>query len=171
MNIKALTTEFQGYHFRSRLEARWACFFDQMNWPYMYEPAGFILPSGEKYLPDFFLPILNMWVEVKADFLEIFDFKRAVELVKGTGKPLLILDSDPAYKMYSVIIPTEEVSEGFVVVDVNLCIDTEGGSRTALNENLYFLKEIDFINGGQTAALTAIKRARAHRFGVFETTN
>lgn len=51
--IKAIETEYNGYKFRSRLEARWAVFFDALGVEYEYEPEGFELPSGKRYLPDF----------------------------------------------------------------------------------------------------------------------
>ena len=45
--MKAIPTEYNGYHFRSRLEATWACFFNHMNTPYQYEPRLFNLPDAE----------------------------------------------------------------------------------------------------------------------------
>lgn len=51
--IKAIETLYNGYRFRSRLEARWAVFFDSLGVKYEYEPEGFLLPSGKYYLPDF----------------------------------------------------------------------------------------------------------------------
>ena len=51
--IKAIETVYNGYRFRSRLEARWAVFFDALGVEYEYEPQGFVLPSGKHYLPDF----------------------------------------------------------------------------------------------------------------------
>lgn len=53
MNIKSIETEYNGYRFRSRLEARWAVFFDALHVPYEYEPEGFDLGDGTYYLPDF----------------------------------------------------------------------------------------------------------------------
>jgi hypothetical protein len=50
--IKAIQTRYAGCHFRSRLEARWAVFWDSLDWPWEYEPQGFDLPHGP-YLPDF----------------------------------------------------------------------------------------------------------------------
>lgn len=63
--IKAIDTRYKGYYFRSRLEARWAVFFDALGLEYQYEPEGFELDNGEWYLPDFFLPHFNSWVEIK----------------------------------------------------------------------------------------------------------
>lgn len=63
--IKAIETVYNGYRFRSRLEARWAVFFTHLGLIYQYEPEGYDL-SGIWYLPDFWLPALDCWVEVKA---------------------------------------------------------------------------------------------------------
>ena len=62
--IKAIETVYNGYRFRSRLEARWAVFFDAMNINYKYENEGFE-DSGVKWLPDFYLPDSKTYVEVK----------------------------------------------------------------------------------------------------------
>lgn len=51
--IKPIETLYHGYRFRSRLEARWAVFFDSLGVKYEYEPEGFQLPDGSMYLPDF----------------------------------------------------------------------------------------------------------------------
>ncbi len=37
-NIKAIPTKYAGVMFRSRLEARWAAFFDLIGWKWEYEP-------------------------------------------------------------------------------------------------------------------------------------
>jgi hypothetical protein len=39
--IKPIETRYKGYRFRSRLEARWAVFFDTMEIPWEYEKEGF----------------------------------------------------------------------------------------------------------------------------------
>lgn len=59
--IPAIPTLYNGVQFRSRLEARWASFFDACGWPWQYEPLDL---NG--WIPDFLLgdhkPVL---VEVK----------------------------------------------------------------------------------------------------------
>lgn len=86
LNIKPIETQYNGYKFRSRLEARWAVFFDEMGIEYEYEKEGFeitdrgnwqysnpeydINRSKNKtwwYLPDFYLPKSKTWVDVKGD--------------------------------------------------------------------------------------------------------
>jgi len=46
--IRAIPTYYEGTQFRSRLEARWAAFFDLAGWPWEYEPVDL---NG--WIPDF----------------------------------------------------------------------------------------------------------------------
>jgi hypothetical protein len=62
--IKPIPTRYRGCFYRSRLEARWAVFFDSIGIKYLYEPEGFII-DGERYLPDFYLPDMYLWIEIK----------------------------------------------------------------------------------------------------------
>jgi hypothetical protein len=66
MPIKAIETRYAGYRFRSRLEARWAVFFESLGAQWEYEPEGFDLDSVQ-YLPDFRVTTgdLVYWYEVK----------------------------------------------------------------------------------------------------------
>lgn len=70
MDVRPIETRYHGYRFRSRLEARWAVFFDTLGVRWEYEVEGFELPSG-RYLPDFWLPREHLWVEIKPDW-ELF---------------------------------------------------------------------------------------------------
>jgi hypothetical protein len=66
MTAKAIETKYAGCRFRSRLEARWAVFFDAMGIEWEYEVEGFLVgPKRRPYLPDFWLPEERVWVEVK----------------------------------------------------------------------------------------------------------
>lgn len=56
MGIKAIETKYNGFNFRSRLEARWAIFFDMIGLKYEYEVEGYEM-NGVRYLPDFYIPI------------------------------------------------------------------------------------------------------------------
>lgn len=71
--LKPIQTKYNGYHFRSRLEARWAVFFDALQIPYEYEPEGFETECG-RYLPDFRISnCLGYYVEIKPDVVEVDD--------------------------------------------------------------------------------------------------
>lgn len=65
-NIRPIETRYGGCLFRSRLEARWALFFDLVGigWSYENDP---VCIDGENYLPDFLLTIDGVQVvhEVK----------------------------------------------------------------------------------------------------------
>lgn len=65
MSVEAIQTEYGGNLYRSRLEARWAYFFDLTGIKYQYETEGFQTGSGLRYLPDFYLPEHDAYVEVK----------------------------------------------------------------------------------------------------------
>lgn len=72
-DIKAIETYYNGYRFRSRLEARWAVFFNAIHADWTYEPEGYSF-DGNYYLPDFLIRTRgksnsrtpkNFFVEVK----------------------------------------------------------------------------------------------------------
>jgi hypothetical protein len=63
-SLQPIETLYKGFRFRSRLEARWAVFFDRCGQPFEYEHEGYHLPSGS-YLPDFYFPQFAAFLEVK----------------------------------------------------------------------------------------------------------
>jgi hypothetical protein len=65
--IKAIQTVYKGYKFRSRLEARYAVLFDELGIEWDYEAEGYELPDGTWYLPDFYLPKVNAYIEIKGE--------------------------------------------------------------------------------------------------------
>lgn len=71
--MKPIPTRYRGVTFRSRLEASYAKHFDDRQLPWMYEPEGFELSDGTRYLPDFWLPTVRAWGEVKGPHGERLD--------------------------------------------------------------------------------------------------
>jgi hypothetical protein len=70
--MKAIETHYAGCRFRSRIEARWAVFFDHLSIEWEYEAQGYTCSArltGEEepidYLPDFWLPTQGIFAEVK----------------------------------------------------------------------------------------------------------
>lgn len=95
--MKAIETYYNGYRFRSRLEARWAVFFDELGIKYQYEPEGFKLSDGTLYLPDFYLPDLELWVEVKGIMAETDENKLNMFISNlDDGKALWIIGDIPS---------------------------------------------------------------------------
>ena len=80
-NIKAIETEYGGHRFRSRVEARWAVFFDAIGLKYEYEIEGFEM-EGLRYLPDFYIPSLDRWFEIKGKPLTEIEIKKCEEFCR-----------------------------------------------------------------------------------------
>ena len=72
-DIKPIETFYNNYRFRSRLEARHALCYDLLGIRYEYEPEGLVLSDGSFYLPDFYLPDLHCYVEIKRNGLQTTD--------------------------------------------------------------------------------------------------
>lgn len=72
--IRAIPTFYKGRQFRSRLEARWAAFFDLLEWHWEYEPF-----DCDGWIPDFLLMgRRETLVEVKP--ITVFDEAVAAEM-------------------------------------------------------------------------------------------
>ena len=99
-NISAIQTQYRGYRFRSRLEARWAVFFDTLGILWVYEKEGFDLGEHGWYLPDFWLPQVGMWAEVKPLPFSEEERRRFYALVLGTGFSGIMLDGVPSTRIY-----------------------------------------------------------------------
>lgn len=90
MSIRPIETRYRGYRFRSRLEARWAVFFDAAKILWLYEPQGFVV-NGRPYLPDFYLRDFGCYFEVKPtseydmDFLQSFAYEVGKDVVVAEG--------------------------------------------------------------------------------------
>lgn len=82
---------YRDVQFRSRVEAKWAAFFDLVDWPWDYEPFDL---NG--YIPDFALrfhkPLL---VEVKADSPEVDEAKSKIECSGWEGEALVLSGTWP----------------------------------------------------------------------------
>lgn len=110
MTIQAIETKYNGYRFRSRLEARWAVFFDTLGIRYEYEKEGYDLHDtfyevvtyqsfesedyfigrgfvkGGHYLPDFWLPDNDAFVEIKGETVSSASESKAIALAYHSNK-------------------------------------------------------------------------------------
>lgn len=93
--LKAIETQYKGYRFRSRLEARWAVFFDVLGVKWEYEKEGFDLGEAGWYLPDFWLPDKKVWVEIKGDAPTEDECDKAQELEEQSQFQVLIFRNIP----------------------------------------------------------------------------
>lgn len=85
MDIKPIETVYKGYRFRSRLEARWAVFFDEAGIEWEYEPEGFMMEDGTKYLPDFRVKTKTTWGSTYVEIKPLIDTSEVKE--RGLDKP------------------------------------------------------------------------------------
>lgn len=193
MKIKPIETSFMGYRFRSRLEARWAVFFQTLGVEFEYEPEGFDLGDDVKYLPDFRLRdvliykadkyvIGDLFVEVKgiltsSDIVKIERFSGGCyEVMKGDGvgrdhweceRPLLIVGDIPLDR-YDLEIRHEEdfffYSFSYIDDDNCLAIPTVKDGRFCLLDRDYWTVDRDCWVDGVEATEKAFQAARGARF-------
>lgn len=89
----AIETVYRNFTFRSRLEAKWAVFFDLCGWSWSYEPKDL---NG--WIPDFAIGERARLVEVKPYFhaSEWVDAKRKI-VASGCREPVILLGADPIW--------------------------------------------------------------------------
>jgi hypothetical protein len=165
ITLRAIETVYKGYRFRSRLEARWAVFFDAMGIDWSYEPEGFELSDGSRYLPDFCLHervrsdyIQDTYAEVKP-----FggDFTKAIRLADDIDRPILLLEGEPAPHFYT----RHHRNEDHTIIFVRKITDGEFGSSIREDEELSIGLEYIFVLAGLEGTMSAIRTSRAARFG------
>lgn len=174
--IKAIETYYDGYRFRSRLEARWAVFFNQINLEYEYELDGFEM-DGVCYLPDFYIPSLDRWIEIKGQPLAISEIEKCEEFCRrkdnenikfsiliGAPKPLMVREEN--FSILGLREYTWEWPSSTYPKDTLLL--AEGLTREIYYSR--FLPAIWKIDGVDNQLLIkAIREARAARFEFGET--
>lgn len=96
MHMK-VETKYNGYRFRSRLEARWAVFLDHFQEPYEYEGEWYWLPGF--WLPDFWLPRMECWLEIKRTQPTEGEMKLYQVITHNTGYPIILAWSMPKVNM------------------------------------------------------------------------
>lgn len=112
-NIKPIETLYNGYRFRSRLEARWAVFFDTLGVEYKYELEGFDMSDCVKidyfgqnsvkymlqgdywYLPDFYLPGQDCFIEIKPSLSFGKQIYKPQTFAECSGRDVFVYMGDP----------------------------------------------------------------------------
>jgi len=110
MDIKPLPSRYKHTVFRSRLEARWAIYFDLIGCKWEYEPEGYKLPSGN-YCPDF---LCNdaFFVEIKPNREQINAYAvKLSQLAKMTGRNVIGIAGPPSLNSHRTWIG---LGEGYV---------------------------------------------------------
>jgi hypothetical protein len=147
--IQTIETHYRGYRFRSRLEARWAVYFDTIGLHWQYEREGYRLtnpfkgpwlrhPESISYFPDFWLPQVSRFAEVKPFPFEGLEFYKAALLACQTRFPVLMLVGRPEAKPYEFI---EIHDEG----DVSRHYTGPGPERGVLGPGYHCLFRMDCV--------------------------
>lgn len=166
--MKAIETRYRGRRFRSRLEARWAVFFDAMGIRWEYEPEGFDLgPPHGRYLPDFFLAGLSggVYAEVKP---LVDDFMKARRFAGLSKQRVLCLSGEPDFVTYDLV----EADPWGSVISMDCIFDSryivEGYSHHASEYRLYMglhgRTGYRIEENADPLLIAAVHAARAARF-------
>lgn len=147
--LKPIQTEYGGFLFRSRLEARWAVFFDACGVDWEYEPEGYDLGNGLMYLPDFLLHGVDgrdggdLYVEVKGQMTD-----SDAEKIKRFAE-LGMEDPDQYGKSANAILVVGRIPDGDSIDDI-----TDYISRVAYDDCGTWPNEFNFrtIDGDYFAA-------------------
>lgn len=98
--MQSIDTQYAGRFFRSRLEARWAAFFDVLKTPWLYELEGYEFKDGTRYLPDFFLPALDAFIEIKPIRPLPAEIEKCRWLAEITGKTVYLFFGNVGFYGY-----------------------------------------------------------------------
>lgn len=93
MSYKPIVVQYGGKRFRSKLEAKWAVFLDYLQIQYEYEPRVYNLSNGKGYLPDFYIPSQDVFLEIKPNKELREEDKEKISLFSNDGsiRPTLVV--------------------------------------------------------------------------------
>jgi hypothetical protein len=165
--IKPIETQYKGYRFRSRLEARWAVFFDALGVRWEYEKEGYDLGEAGWYLPDFWLPHTveelaqegwGLWCEIKPLPATDTELQKAIALAVHTKHNVLIFQGScgqgeyEVTKISTVHFDQPEIFRGMYFRNDGGHVSLENDSGMGSYPAVY--------NGNLEAAFKAVKSAR-----------
>lgn len=165
--MKPIETTYHGYRFRSRLEARWAVYFDAVGIDWEYEKEGYEFNNGTRYLPDFWLPQVNMWAEVKPGSFDKQELEKVKLLVCGTEFPCILLEGPPDKRSYRYVelgLSEADLEEGWLDCVISMYKDYPV-RESRFYTNTGGVTEHDFEQqGGFSDVSEAVEKARSARF-------
>lgn len=113
VQMNAIQTKYNGVTYRSRVEARWAVFFEHMGWPAVYEQEGFDFGS-ERYLPDFWLPEFGIYAEIKAGTPSEEEVSKCRLLAERSGKTVWLLAGSPGDGAYKIFVYDNDAEDNWL---------------------------------------------------------
>lgn len=170
----SIPTEYGGIVFRSRTEARWAFFFDQLDIRWEYETQPFV-PKGIAYLPDFLIfgALGTIWTEVKGawenDPEGIQKFRTFASWRPQPSRAALIV-GNPAPRAPVTVTGGDEDQPGGLWEDVHEWRPCPSGYHFDLCYAGTFRSKLiedgcpHQANDGEERIERAVRKARNHRF-------
>lgn len=164
--MQAKETRYKNIVFRSRLEARWAVFFDALNIQWKYELEGYVLKNGMSYLPDFYLENVGghigngkksgIFVEIKGNLTDYDKTK-----ISGFEEPIIVLGDIPnSVSLWKDIYKEHAEAENYIFSEYTvdkymgpIWFATCGSGIKLLRRNEYTAK--GFINWCESACAKA----------------
>lgn len=128
--MKAITTIYKGRRFRSRLEARWAIFFDAIDIGWEYETEGFEI-GNTKYLTDFKLlsfgeDEVDLYIEIKPRRPSLDEIRKCYEVACGTGIDMLLLCGTPGLPEFSSLGENWNLKTGYIALHFPSSVSMKG---------------------------------------------
>lgn len=141
-------TRYQGHRFRSRFLARWAVFFDEMGIRWEYEPPGFALTNGVCYRPDFYLPELHVWVEIKPNHdIPYSDRQKIARFAYEKNEPCLLIVGIPG-KQIMYLLDRRIADQQFVLDTEAYGTVAERRGSDQKHEFFSFLEDFSLVRFG-----------------------
>ncbi|MGX1708879.1 hypothetical protein ACWIFI_06070 [Streptomyces albidoflavus] len=151
MPIKPIPTSYAGCRFRSRLEARWAVFFDEYKIAWQYEPQGYLVGYEDRpYLPDFWLPKERLWVEVKGaeEDLDVELLLAAADPREGLPRPSQPRTVEDHEVRIMILGPHGHIRPGERIGDGRMVWGQPVHSAISFRKGDFFQCMAYFANGG-----------------------
>ena len=170
-SLRAIQTSYKGCRFRSRAEARWAVFLDTLGVEWTYEVEGFDL-DRLWYLPDFWLPKLNTWLEVKGVTPTALEIRKAQRLAESSHSKVLVLSGQPWIGEHNITLVSSDgygVEDHLIWGEINgsLCLEYPDGIRLEMQTphfvrhvGLEYRKDIEFEGSALQRAFVEARGAR-----------
>jgi hypothetical protein len=179
--LKVIETRHNGYHFKSRLEARWSIFLDHLGITWEYEKEGFVV-NGTCYLPDFWIHYnpwdsqvqgWGFWLEIKPVPLNDSQVKLLADLARLSGHRTYAICGSPMPGQFTVYMFDHHREKEPASIPM-----VAGGTLIEKPYGEFGEVDIDILWGGKTFGFpgthkslsqgtleTALEAARSARFG------
>lgn len=118
--MKAIQTIYKGRRFRSRLEAKWAIFFDAIDVGWEYETEGFEIGTV-KYLTDFKLSSfgknkVDLFIEIKPNRPSEQEILKCYKVATSTGTDMVMICGTPGLPEFSDISDNWNLKSGYIAI-------------------------------------------------------